>query len=308
MNQTAPVKPDLVKIIRSNLADFSEGDAVAKTYLTAVIIIRHFLGLEFCEKYAKPIDAPDPYMMNSPTNATDQQFFHQHRVSWLANYLFFLQNEKGFDLLIQRFTSNRDMRSVNLEAMVATDYKKDDFSIEILPSSGVRGQDFDFKAFNNSGGVVNVEVTGCTNATFSASTISNILQTKRSQLPKSDGPSLVYCILPQDWLQQNPNLKSDVERATLEFYTKSQTKRINAAVFIIPEMTRIDDGAYFTVGHFPVANSSTRFPLDLSFLTRDRLEVWDAHKFISAIGPGQTPPEPFLKTLSYWRFISESLT
>jgi hypothetical protein len=92
MSQTAQANPLLVKIIRSNLAGFPEGDAVAKTYLTAVIIIRHFLGPEFCERYIKPIDNPDPYMMNSLTNATDQQFFHQHRVSWLANYLFFLQN------------------------------------------------------------------------------------------------------------------------------------------------------------------------------------------------------------------------
>lgn len=307
MNQIAPANPNLVRIVRSELAAFPLADVVFKTYLTAVTIIRYFLGHKFCERYIKLIDQPNSYMMNSLTNATDQQFFHQHRVSWLANYLFFLQNEKGFDLLIQKFTSNRDMRSVNLEAMVATDHKKDDFSIEILPSSGVRGQDFDFKAFNDSGDVVNVEVTGCTNATFSASTIANILQTKRSQLPKSSGPSLLYCILPQDWLQQNPNLKSDVERATLEFYTKSQTKRINAAVFLIPEMTRIGDGAFFTVGHFAVSNSSSQFPLDLSFLTRDRPEVREAHKFISAISPGHTPPEPFLKTLSYWSFISESL-
>jgi hypothetical protein len=80
-----------------------------------------------------------------------------------------------------------------------------------------------------------------------------------------------------------------------------------AAVFLISEMIKMGDGARFSVGHFPVANSSARFPLGLSFLTKERPELREVHDIISATSPGQTP-EPFLKTLSYWSFICESLT
>jgi hypothetical protein len=301
---TQSAQTELVEGIKLRLAQLPHLDLTASMYLAASMIISYFLGDRFSERYIKPGTTPDPYMMNSITNSTpEENLMHQDRVVALADYLFSLQKERGFDVLVQRFTTNRDMRSVNLEAMVACHYKKNNFSVEVLPSSGIRGRDFDFKAFDKSG-KLNVEVTGCKKATYGASTVRNILHKKKDQLPLSSGPGFLYCILPQDWLQQNPNLVSDVSNVTREFYARSKPRRINAVVFLISQLIRMGSGAAFLIEQFLVANQHAQFPFDLSLLTKEPAVAPEVRNIIATMNPNQTP-DTWLKNCSYWGLVSE---
>jgi hypothetical protein len=247
----------------------------------------------------KPITNPDPYMMNKFDEADAvKRFLYMDRVCQLANYLFRLRDETGFDILIKRFRSNRDMRSVNLEAMIASFFKKQEFSIKILPQTMIRGLDFDFTATRGSE-KINVEVTGCTNERFSAGNIKNILEKKRDQLPDSD-PALLYIILPQEWVSDSPNLQTKIEEETVRFYKRSQTGRLNAVVYMMSQMKRVGAGAAFLDIYSPVFNTRARHEIELSFLVEDGA---GARETAEKINSGELGQYAKLSSLSYWTII-----
>jgi hypothetical protein len=238
-------------------------DEISRAYLAATIIIRYFLGIEFSERYIKPSATPDAFMLNGFDDRQVIRFIHQDRVINLANVLFNLNAEPGFDLLIVRFTSNRDLRSVFLEAMFASEFKKDGFTSEILPSSGIKGNDFDFRASKKET-IINVEVTGATNDRFAPSNIKNILTKKRKQLP-SDRPAILVCALPYTWLLNYPGLYFGLMHETFNFYRVS--KGLNAVVYAVQKLERLEGAAIFIEGTMTFWHTNPRLPVDLSFLS-----------------------------------------
>jgi len=293
---------DLVNKLRINLSAIAKGgfyDDLAKAIAVAFVIIEHFLGKDFSDRYIAPSNNPNPYMMNGFDTDPGSRFLYQDRVIRFADYLYRLQGEQGFDILLERFTSNRDMRSVNLEAMVANYFKKHQFDVEILRLTGVKGRDFDFTAMRNVD-VFNVEVTGCTNDKFSARNLTNVLNSKRKQLP-STGPALLYCILPQEWLSHYPDLNFGLFHVTCNFYEIS--KRINAVIYVMSQIRRIGSGAAFFDVFAPITNPNARFKPDLSFLFQDKPELRALQRELLANSDKNFPAK--LDSLSYWPLIAE---
>jgi hypothetical protein len=264
--------PELIKKINARIDSLNERRVTEdhlKVLSVAYVIIQHFLGRPFFDRYVALSQTPDPYMLNALGDEdADERFVHQDRVARLADYLFRLQNEMGFDVLIERLTSNRDMRSVNLEAMIANLFKLRGFSVEILSLTSVRGQDFDFQIRRGSE-IINVEVTGFTNDRFSVSNVKNVLHSKRNQLPDTH-PAFLYCIVPPSWLENYKDLRFGTQLATYEFFARSKTKRINAVVYVTTEMKKHGNGVLFGEAHAPVYNPMPRFHVDPTILWPDR--------------------------------------
>jgi hypothetical protein len=278
----------------------AQSDQTALAWLAARVVVGYFLGEPFCEKYIKPSMDPDPYMLNiSSDSSADLRFRSMERIASLADYLYRLRKERGFDILIERLTSGRDMRSVYLESAIASHYKQLGFSVEILPLSGKRGHDFDFKA-KRGPQHINVEVTGSTKSEYSANNIANILYGKRSQLPDS-GPGFIYCIISQEWIEKDKSVLRKIEHETLKFYQKTRTGRINAVVYTLSIMKRIGEGAAFRTVYIPILNRDARHSIDLSFMFSDQIQINGMFQKVS-VAPMASNPERF----SYWRLVSDT--
>ena len=118
------------------------------------------------------------------------------RMDGIANALFTLRNEPGFGEICRRF-ERRDHRSVFFEASSAVLFQDAGFSIDARPSVQVKTLDFDLDVLAGSNSMA-VEVTALTQEKFSADSLRNTLNSKKSQLP-SDRPTAIYCYHPASW-------------------------------------------------------------------------------------------------------------
>jgi hypothetical protein len=71
----------------------------------------------------------------------------------LADAIFLLKDEDGFDILLSRIAL-RPLRSVYFEAIAAKYFRNAGFRIEIRKEAFVRGHDFDFSASNQESGTI----------------------------------------------------------------------------------------------------------------------------------------------------------
>jgi hypothetical protein len=164
----------------------------AEVYGAAVAILRHYLGDEFIAKKVRLSPAPDAFLLNEENDQSDGRFVHMTRVAELADFLFILKDSPGFDVLCNRLR-NREIQASFSDAMAAATFREHGFNVEIRSERGVRGEDFDFSA-RKDGAPINLEVTSSTSPLFRPETISNILSSKRDQLP-ADAPAGLYCVI-----------------------------------------------------------------------------------------------------------------
>ncbi len=103
------------------------------------------------------------------------------------------------------------------------------FKIKVRPSTGRKGEDFDFEATKGDT-VVNVEVTTLNGEKHSSVTVENALEKKRKQLP-AKGPGVVFVVPPESWyapgyIETQKLLRDDAQRFV------QTTERINAIVYL----------------------------------------------------------------------------
>jgi hypothetical protein len=281
------------------------GDPLYKAAATAFVIIDHFLGSEFSRQYIELSDHPHPFMHNGHSEAWDYRITYQDRVCKLADYLFALQDENGFDVLVTRFKT-RDPRSVFFEAMIARIFRRRGFRIKLQIETGTKGDDFDFQATQGPD-KINVEVTACTNERFSDTNLRNIINAKRKQLP-STNPAAIFCILPVTWLANYSGyLNSELDRVTSEYFRATSRRssddksRINSITYCMEATERVGSGAIVGSIMHTVLIENARLDFDLSFLFED-----DPHVLVGGLS-GRDDPEATLKlnltSLSYWKLI-----
>jgi hypothetical protein len=163
------------------------------------------------------------------------------RICNLASFLYLLRDTDGFDTIIERIM-DRDSRAPFYEMKAAYMYRKLGCNIYVNRETGVKGEDFDFVAENETGRM-NVEVTELQIDSVSEDSINNMLGRKRKQLP-AEGPGALYCKLPLGWIDNEHDFRlvGDVTK----HYLANRTRRINYVNYIWPIMRVIDDIVFFS--------------------------------------------------------------
>src|SRR5260370_28685974 len=150
------------------------------------------------------------------------------RILLIGETLFLLRSQPGFSEVCRRF-SGRYFRSTFFELAAARMFVRVKFEIHAKPETGVRGDDFDFRAVR-LGDSIKVEVTALTAPTFSVKTVKNALNAKRKQLP-NDSPAILFCIYPESWFAVGPDLlRFGLMHTAFQFF--SESKRINTIAFM----------------------------------------------------------------------------
>lgn len=122
---------------------------------------------------------------------------------------------------------NRDPRSAFQEAMAARLFMENGFAITAVSESGVKGNDFDFRA-KKAGQTVCVEVTMLQAPAYSEATLKNAFAAKVKQMPK-EKPGVIWCVVPPAWLADNDAPAKLAAQAHRLF---GVSKRVNAIVYL----------------------------------------------------------------------------
>jgi hypothetical protein len=239
--------------------------------IIAVGLATHFLilvfGLEWVQRHISFRSSdPDEWMMNGddawlaahPVENDFRRILHDHRTVRLADAMFTLLVNKvtGIDALRHRFRSN-DMRSCFVEAEIASMLScKNDFSVEIVEESGVKGRDFDL-VVKSGGQEISVEITCKIPEIPTESTVVNTLNQKRKQVP-ANRPAVLYMRVPSEWMRES-NIYDTLTRAIVKFAKRSQ--RFNAIILVWEDVTPFQTGALTAMSMRPCFMNQARLPL-----------------------------------------------
>jgi hypothetical protein len=191
---------------------------------------------------------------------------HVGRVILIGETIFLMRSSPGFPEFCRRMRG-RDLRSTYFEMYAARMFVEGGYEVEAKPESGVRGDDFDFRA-TASGETVNVEVTALTAKRYSAQTIENALLQKRKQLP-STSASVIFCVLPESWATTE-NLGQLLGHLTKRFF--NGTRRVSAVVFVVEVHISGRDEPVGThwIHHACLLHPNPRYPIQsVAFFTND---------------------------------------
>lgn len=191
---------------------------------------------------------------------------HVGRVVLIGETLFLMRLSPGFSEFCRRMRG-RDLRSTYFEMYAARMFFEGGYEVEATPETGVKGQDFDFKAISDRE-TVNVEVTALTATNFSRQTVENALQQKRKQLPDTN-PSVVFCVLPESWAT-TMNLGPMLGELAKQFF--HSTRRVSAIVFMVEMYVGDPDDRFgnFWIHHACLFHPNPRYALQsMAFFDND---------------------------------------
>lgn len=250
-------------------------------YQAAFGVIAAFTAPDYSERI---LGGSDPFIKMKGKHPAPE---YAWRFFELADVLFTLRHCAGFGVLIERLLT-RPLRETFYEGRAAATLHDAGLSIAIRRESGMRGSDFDFSA-TSSEGTLNCEVTALTR--FSSETLRNTLNHKRKQLPK-DGPAIIFCTLPDDWLLGN---SYEVLDRCVEKFLRG-TGRVNAVVsswHVTHELA--DDVTLTSAISRPIPNHEPRTVFNLSFLLHSHhsSEAAELAVRIGRIPDSADPGSPF---------------
>ncbi len=218
-----------------------------------------FLGWDWYEQKIAFRDDPDEWMHNlrgdkSPTG----RIVYNNRVNRLGDAIYTLlwTKTKGLDALKKRFLE-RDIKPCFVEAEIASFFAYNGFAVEIMPETGVRGEDFDMTIQKNEI-TISVEVTAKEDAPLTIETIINTLKKKRTQVP-AHRSAVLYMRIPAEWMR-NPHYAYEIfSVAFAEFFRRSQ--RFNAVVLVWEDTIPALDGALIGMSFHACHNNNARHPV-----------------------------------------------
>lgn len=216
---------NLQNIVINTLDTHPTMDASGLRYLQGLILLRHYLGGEWCDQYLEPGTNPVQRdgragRLFSRTDATsvNDRFRHQDRVERLAELLYNLQDVQGIE---ERRASIQqgDVESTYAELEFAGHFISRGVGLRFLDRSGVKGKDYDFEAWIGAHSVCCEVKCKLEGTDLSENTIINSLNKARKQTP-TDRPSIIGVKIPESWAS-NPALRADFESALTEFFRNS---------------------------------------------------------------------------------------
>ncbi|MEX0959538.1 MAG: hypothetical protein WDZ63_09650 [Burkholderiales bacterium] len=251
-------------------AALSNHDQVAVYYAMACKVIRFYLGSDWVTTNVQLSDTPDSFMQNGFDERSDSRFVHQHRVIYLADYLFRLRVCPGFDILCERF-HRQNTKSSFAEAQIAASFLDEELQVNITATTGKRGEDFDFTV-SREGLNISVEVTSRDVAPLSVETVINTLQKKRTQVP-TDRPAVLYIVIPTEWTADGKTAEAIFAESTTAFFRNSA--RINAVVFVWEPMIIINEGMIVGLAQRPYEHPHPRHCIGNSQFLRPEHPIGD---------------------------------
>lgn len=225
---------------------------------------------------------------------------HVNRTVLVAETLFLLRNSPGFEELRSRL-EGRKLRASFFEMLTAKQFFKAGFEIEARPLTGTRGKDFDFLA-RRGDEAVQVEVTAFVAPAYSEKTILNALSKKRGQM-SADKPGVIYCVMPESWLEDRANLNAELDVVIPKFLAAAD--KINAVV-MWGEL-RLDfnhdgtPGSASSLVRIPYVNEKARLPIQLPFLIQGQRS--ESLRKAAATGEGLKELEDKSYDSDYFRWI-----
>lgn len=163
---------------------------------------------------------------------------------------------KGLDALKKRFLE-RDIKPCFVEAEIASLFAYNGFAVEIMPETGVRGDDFDMTVQKNEI-TISVEVTAKEDAPLTIETITSTLKNKRTQVP-AHRPAVLYMRIPAEWMRNPPYAYEIFSGAFAEFFRRS--RRFNAVVLVWEDIIPVLNGALVGMSFRAGYNNNARHPV-----------------------------------------------
>ena len=218
-----------------------------------------YFGWDWYERKVAFRDDPDGWMHNLKDDPGLGRVVYNSRVVRLADAIFTLLNGrfKGAEDLKQRFLT-RPTKPCFAEAEIASLLAYNGFDVEVVTPTGVRGQDYDLAA-TRDGTTVSIEVTTKEDGPLTVETISNTLDSKRTQVP-ADRPAILYMRIPPEWMRSRRTGQAVFTQAFVDFFKSS--RRFNAVILfwedVVPFASRAGGWTGMTV--WGCYNNSPRSP------------------------------------------------
>jgi hypothetical protein len=201
----------------------NQGDIVFYLSVAEIVIAE-------CMRLKPSSTTSDPFFERpGPTDPVTWQY--QARITSFADTLYALRVIEGFDIFCKRLRDQEAQASF-YEGFSARMFLELGYRIKVRPSTGIKGEDFDFIA-SKGDLTVNGEVTTLQGDSYSSETVLNALEKKRKQLPKEE-PGVIFIVVPESWYEPGWRPVSEALREdAAEFCGK--TRRINAIIVVSEE-------------------------------------------------------------------------
>jgi hypothetical protein len=242
----------------------------------------HAAGWVIARYLGKDVSSPNEDAFFDYREDTTGALWHGHvnRVISVGESLFVLRSSPGFPEFCRRLRQ-RNLRSAYFEMLAAKQSFKAGFAVHARFETGVKGEDFDFRAVR-SGESVNVEVTALTAKTYSVNTVLNALGQKRKQIPAT-AAAVLYCVLPEEWLTGRLDWDFSLFHIANQFL--AGTRRVNVIVFWLEEHMNMGagkPGGALGLTRKAYGNAEPRIPLkDSSFLFAGEISRVDFHRAVT---------------------------
>lgn len=252
--------PPIMDVIEGEMRTNAQvflGDAFEAPYIAAAYyLIRHFV--------SKPV--ADQYFRMEGGQMTSEDGM---ALTTVGETIFELRNKPCIIEFCRRL-GTRQPRAAFFEVLAARIFMENGFAITAIAESGVKGEDFDFRA-RKDGRTVCVEVTTLTPPAFSETTIENAFKAKVSQM-RPDKPGVIVCVIPEAWFDAENAVQRMVREARRLF---GKSKRINAVLYLGEQHDEVDvANAKYGMLQFrsiAVMSEKARNPCEpLDFLARQR--------------------------------------
>jgi len=174
----------------------------------ATMVIKHYLGEEWCEHHASPFSAFDGYFRVKKIVLGGQEQmdpFSLARLSILAECLFNLQHIPGFDACVARIRNGHVKHRASIEGPFAElqagqNLYVNGWSFRYVDQIGMRRHDYDFEVILHDGMVLCADAKCKIETTaLSADTVANAINKALWQLPE-ERPGLAIIKMPEPWM------------------------------------------------------------------------------------------------------------
>jgi hypothetical protein len=228
----------------------------AINFVTALAVIKHYLGQEWLERHTSPYDdAPGYFRLEMNAGSDELVTLQGQKLVDLGELLLNLQNVEGFDGCIRRLRDGNlepTLAELSLGAMLYIN----DWPFRFVEPVGEKRSDYDFEITHPDGVTVCADAKCKIESTLlSGNTIMSALKKALRQLP-DDRPGIVMIKFPPHWRSVVGHVDILVKAARNFFQS---TSRIVSVVFYTAPTAF--DGQFVAPGHLfmEVPNRLTKF-------------------------------------------------
>ena len=216
----------LQNILGIGLKQNPSPDETALRYFLATVLLRHYLGTEWCDDAIGPChpgtltrSRADRLFLRTDADGDGNGYRNHERIERLAELLYNLQEVRGMAGRHLSIQGGGQFESTYAELEFAGHFIRHGVRVVFRNRSGVRGNDYDFDA-NEGGTEICCEVKcKLENSDLNETTILNTLDRARKQTP-SGRPAIIGVKIPEPWISE-PGLRVAFESALASTFRNS---------------------------------------------------------------------------------------